>query len=73
MLGLSLLCSSFSHDPTFQEVPIWLNNVQCTGSETALDQCSFSGWGVDFCYGPEAGVFCFDGKTIRNENYLLRE
>lgn len=46
------------------EVPIWMSNLQCTRRETALDQCSFSGWGENFCnHGEDAGVICRDGKT----------
>ena len=36
---------------------IWMGNVQCQGNETRLELCSFSGWGIRYCY-PDAGVVC---------------
>ena len=40
--------------------PFWMDNVQCSGSEEALDQCSFPGWGIHNCnhYTDDAGVIC---------------
>ena len=43
-------------------VPFWMDNVQCSGSEEALDQCSFPGWGNNNSYCShatnDAGVVC---------------
>ena len=45
-------------------VPFWMDNMQCSGSEEALDQCSFPGWGVHNClHGTDdAGVVCVNSK-----------
>ncbi len=41
-----------------------MDRLQCFGSEIALDQCSFSGWGENSCdHGDDAGIICYDGKT----------
>ncbi|KAK4805285.1 hypothetical protein QYF61_004850 [Mycteria americana] len=39
--------------------PIWMNEVGCGGTESALSDCTHSGWGIDYCYHSEdAGVTC---------------
>lgn len=39
--------------------PIWLDNVQCIGTETALSQCQARPLGLNNCYhGEDAGVVC---------------
>ena len=45
-------------------VPFWMDNVQCSGSEEALDKCSFRGWGVHNCYHStdDAGIVCVNSK-----------
>ncbi|XP_047657106.1 deleted in malignant brain tumors 1 protein-like [Tachysurus fulvidraco] len=45
---------------------IWLNNVQCSGNESTITQCSHRGFGVDNCFhSKDAGVTCSDGTIIR--------
>ena len=49
-------------------VPFWMDNVQCSGTEEALDQCSFPGWANNNCNHAtqDAGVICKseDGRSI---------
>ncbi|XP_019947587.2 scavenger receptor cysteine-rich type 1 protein M130-like isoform X1 [Paralichthys olivaceus] len=39
--------------------PIWLDNVECSGQETALTYCTHPGFGENNCgHGEDAGVIC---------------
>ena len=39
---------------------IWLDDVQCTGNETSIDQCSHNGFNIYDCdfYNDQVGVEC---------------
>jgi len=44
--------------------PIWLNNLQCTGSEMSLDECSHRGWvGHYQCsHRSDVSIICHSSK-----------
>ncbi|NP_998038.1 galectin-3-binding protein B precursor [Danio rerio] len=43
---------------------VWLDDMNCKGSESLLSECSFKGWGVSDCtHKEDAGVICAPGKN----------
>ena len=41
---------------------IWLENLQCSGSEMSFDNCTHRGWGVHNCrHGEDVSILCSDG------------
>uniref|UniRef100_A0A803XXM2 Soluble scavenger receptor cysteine-rich domain-containing protein SSC5D n=1 Tax=Meleagris gallopavo TaxID=9103 RepID=A0A803XXM2_MELGA len=50
---------------------VWLDNVNCTGTEAALSECQRKPWGSNDCtHREDAGVVCSDTKT--SEHRLVR-
>ena len=51
---------------------IWLDNVQCTGNETELTNCTASFSGANSCtHAQDAGVRCQAGQLMCHHNKLL--
>ena len=47
---------------------IWLDEINCTGTELTIEDCSHNGWGIQDCsHGKDAGVQC----AILNGNFSL--
>lgn len=47
--------------------PIWMDNINCNGYESALDFCYFPGWGRHSCgHYEDAGVVCEGGKELKH-------
>lgn len=45
--------------------PIWLDNVECSGQESALSHCKHPGFGANNCgHGEDAGVICLGKRLI---------
>ena len=39
--------------------PVWLSNLQCSGNESDISECSHSGWGLQNCgHNRDVGVMC---------------
>ena len=44
---------------------IWLDNVECTGTEWELSSCPSNGFGIENCgHGEDAGVSCSKRRNL---------
>ena len=55
--------------------PIWLDDVQCTGSERSLSTCAHPGWGIHVhscSHVEDAGVYCHCKHQIHQIYALIK-
>lgn len=51
--------------------PIWLDNVACTGEESAITHCTHNGFGINNCgHGEDASVICL-GKRVDSFWFII--
>ena len=65
-LGLGYAVAA-SHDAFYGQGngQIWLNNLNCVGSEGTIGDCTHEGWGVESCtHSEDAGVKCIKGTYV---------
>ena len=52
---------------------IWLDDVNCVGSEDTIGNCSHRGWGVVGCsHSEDASVECIPGMYISNKSVITK-
>ncbi len=61
MLGFdhAIRTGGFSGYYYYGNGPIWMDNLQCHGNESSVEECDFPGWGIHNCYHyQDASVVC---------------
>ncbi|XP_033754354.1 deleted in malignant brain tumors 1 protein-like isoform X2 [Pecten maximus] len=51
----------------------WMSDVGCSGSESKLFHCSFSGWGSTCSHDYDVGVVCFNDSDVSDVKFRLVE
>ena len=52
---------------------IWLDNLNCTGTEGIIENCSHRGWEIENCsHSEDAGVKCSAGNFSTSNCYYTK-
>jgi len=48
--------------------PVWLDGVDCTGSEDSIVDCKHRAWGINDCnHDDDVSIACYDNTTFPAE------
>ncbi len=53
--------------------PIWMDNVNCNGTEESLDDCSFPGFGISDCSHYEDVYIVCNSECVRRKLGIVSE
>ena len=52
---------------------IWLESINCVGSELTIESCSHGEWGIHSCsHSQDVGVKCAAGTYLEPVNYIIK-
>ena len=47
--------------------PVWIDDLQCRGNETSIEECTFPGWGITDCLHYEDVYLICSGELVVEE------
>lgn len=51
---------------------VWMNNVQCKGTESTLTSCRYLGWGVIACHNKDVELVCTGAGDLKTRASFSR-